>query len=82
MACVVRSFARRSLSGGALADTLTFEPGAESYLYAPAHRLAVHDASTRLRLHNLVFADARLVYALSDQWKLHTIPGPPQLAYS
>jgi len=75
VACVVLSVVRGSLFDGALADILTSaEPSPTG---RRSHRLTVVTRPPDYGY--LVFADARLVYTLSDWWKLYTIPGPLQL---
>ena len=62
MACVVRSVAGSSLSGGALADILT------SAGLSPTCALTGSQCMPRPKCYGyLVFADARLVYALLDE---------------
>jgi len=74
--CVVRSIARRSLIDGALVDILTNAgPSPTSLLLLAGSQCVTHPPGYGY----LVFADVRLVYVLSDQWKLHSIPGPPRL---
>jgi hypothetical protein len=75
--CVVRSIARRSLFYGALLAEIFTSAG--RVLLVRARSQCV----TRLQGYRyLIFANARLVYALSDQCKLHSILGLPQTVRS
>ena len=77
--CVVRSIAKRSLFDGALADICTSAGPSPTSLCL----LAGSQCVTRPPGYGyLVFADARLVHALSDQWKLHSMSGLPRLVWS
>jgi hypothetical protein len=76
---VVRSIAKRSLLGGALADICTSAgPSPTSLCLLAGSRCVTRPPGYGYS----VFADARLVHALSDQWKLHSIPGLPRLVWS
>ena len=76
MNCVVRSIARRSLIDGVLVDIFTSAgPSPTSLRPLAGSQCVTHPPGYGY----LVFADARLVYTLSDQWKLHPIPAPPRL---
>jgi hypothetical protein len=77
--CVVRSIAKRSLFDGALADICTSAGPSPTSLCL----LAGSQCVTRPPGYGYsVFADARLVHALSDQWKLHSMSGLPRLVWS